>query len=191
MAQTIPALQASMFFNPTDPGRWPGLRYRAPLALEPNRPRSPDFSPTSNRTRATGSAGQLLVLNRNLVVLNLSPVVAREPKEIKRIAVACLAICGLPRVRRAICTSPAQLFSWLMAAVSPTQWAPSVVPSGITESRDGFLDSNCDRPRSQWNKPSSKLPRFFILRAGPLHEMSEGFRPGIRSQQNQAIEGTS
>ena len=50
-AQTIPALQASTFFIPTDPGRWPGLRYRAPLALQQNRPCSPNFSPTSNRTR--------------------------------------------------------------------------------------------------------------------------------------------
>jgi hypothetical protein len=41
--------------------------------------------------------------------------------------------------------SSAQSFSRLTAAVSPNQWAPSVVPSGITESRDGFLDSNCDR----------------------------------------------
>ena len=32
--QIIPALQASMFYNPSNPGRWPRLRYRAPLALE-------------------------------------------------------------------------------------------------------------------------------------------------------------
>ena len=33
------------------------------------------------RQGATGSGGQLLVLNRNLVVLNLNPVVAREIKK--------------------------------------------------------------------------------------------------------------
>ena len=39
------------------------------------------LSPHHGPMGATGSGGQLLVLNRNLVVLNLNPVVAGEIKK--------------------------------------------------------------------------------------------------------------
>ena len=52
MAQIIPALQASMFYNPDDPGRWPGLSYGAPLALALHRSSPPQATILLTRFRS-------------------------------------------------------------------------------------------------------------------------------------------